>query len=169
MQVPQNAHDGNVDFRWSKGAVFTSKAQDIWAPQSSDTAEDVAHMQGRCDMFPCTGTIRRRRGGVPKCRHHLVLWIRDGGAAFDAQMALGGPQPGRVAAAAGTSRGVTGLQAILEDASIPPASVAALAGEVEALGAVHVQELSRADWCGLHAWAKLREIERRRILARVQA
>jgi len=25
VQVPQNAHDGNVDFRWQRGCVFTNK------------------------------------------------------------------------------------------------------------------------------------------------
>ena len=169
VQVPQNAHDGNVDFRWTKGAVFTSKAKEIWTPRDGVTDEDVRHMCARCEMFPCTGAIRRRRGGVPKCRNHLALWVRDGAAAFDAQVALGGPQPGRATVGAGDSPAVTGLRELLEGASIPPGAASALALEIEALGTIHVQELGQADWCGLHAWAALREMERRRILARVQA
>ena len=125
-------------------------------------------MQARCEMFPCMGTIRRCRGGVPKCRHHMALWICHGAATFDAQIALNGPQPAHATAGSAVSQAVVGLHEFLEDASIPPEASAALAREVEALGAVRVQELNRADWCGLHAWAALREMERRRILARVQ-
>ena len=132
--------------------------------------EDVAHMQARCEMFVCTGSIRRRRGGVPQCRHHLALWVRDSAAAFDAQLALAGPRPGSAhAGGAGSGSAVEGLQALLEHARIPLEAAAAVASEVEALGAVHVEELRQADWCGLRAWALLREMERRRIMARVQS
>ena len=161
-------HDGNVDFRWNKGAVFTSKAKDIWRRIPGVSDEDVAHMQARCEMFHCAGSIRRRRGGVPQRRHHLALWIRDGAAAFEAHLALAGPQPGQANSGGAGSSAVQGLHALLEHALIPPEAAAALAAEVEALGAVHVQELRQADWCGLHAWALLREMERRRLLANVQ-
>ena len=49
------------------------------------------------------------------------------------------------------------------------AAADARAAEVVALGAVHVQELSREDWSGLEAWAQLREMERRRVLRLVPA
>ena len=58
VQVPQNAHDGNIDFRWKKGACFTSKHKEIWNLQSGVSAEDVSHMQARCGAFRCSGRIR---------------------------------------------------------------------------------------------------------------
>ena len=164
IQVPQNVHDGNVDFRWSKGAVFTSKAEDIWGLQPGVTAEDVAHMQARCEMFLCAGSIRRRVGGVPHCRHHLAAWIHDGAAAFDARLAFAGPQPSRGAG----SCSVSGLDALLEQASVPAEPAAALVSEIAALGAINVQELRPGDWSRLQAWASLRVMEQRRIMAIVR-
>ena len=163
-------HDGNIDFRWSKGACFTSKHKEIWNLQNGVSAEDVSHMQARCEAFHCSGTIRRRRGGVPQCRKHLTLWIRSGAAAWDAQQALGGqlPHAATLGGAAG-SQPIAGFRELLEEASISHEAAAALEREVRHLGTIHVRELSRADWGGLHAWADLREMERRRILARVKA
>ena len=57
--------------------------------------------------------------------------------------------------------------ASLATARVPSQTAEALAAEVAALGAVSVQELSREDWCGLAAWAQLREMERRRVLAQL--
>ena len=78
------------------------------------------------------------------------------------------PQAAALDGAAGPQP-VAGLRQLLADASIGADAAAALEREFQDLGTIHVQELSRADWCGLHAWAALREMERRRVLARVQA
>ena len=43
-------------------------------------------------------------------------------------------------------------------------TVSRLKQQVAALGAVHVNELSRLDWAGLSAWSAMRELERRRVL-----
>ena len=45
----------------------------------------------------------------------------------------------------------------------------ALKSEVEATGAVHVNELTPDDWAQLPSWPRLREMERRRLLANVRA
>lgn len=33
VQVPQNTHDGNVDFRWQRGCVFTNKDRGPYVPR----------------------------------------------------------------------------------------------------------------------------------------
>ena len=56
-----------------------------------------------------------------------------------------GPQPGSANSGGAGSSAVQGLRALLEQALIPPEAAAALAAEVESLGAVQVQELRQAD------------------------
>ena len=63
---------------------------------------------------------------------------------------------------------VTDLAQLLAAAKLPPHTVAALTQQVLALGAVHVQELSRDDWAQLPAWPSMKEMERRRVLQYVE-
>ena len=165
IQVTQNAHDGNVDFRWNRGAVFTAKSTELWDLKGDVTAEDVAHMKARCECYPCTGTIKRTPGGIKQCRYHLARWVRDGANAFDANLAFGAPAVQFGNAGVSASSQVAGLHELLEKCRIPGACAAALTTDVLSLGAVNVQKLSRDDWRALPSWAALREMERRRIQA----
>ena len=58
-----------------------------------------------------------------------------------------------------------GLEALLTAASVPEEVARQLKTEVANLGALHVSELDERDWRALPAWADLRELEQRRILA----
>ena len=53
---------------------------------------------------------------------------------------------------------------MLDAAKLPLAVLNALARDVEAGGAMHVQELVRDDWDALSSWQSLRPLERRRVL-----
>jgi len=161
IQSNQRFHDGNVDFAWNRGAVFTGKEEGLWRPRGCITPEDVRHMQSRVDIFKCGGRICRRPGGVPQCAHHLAKWVRDGAAQQDAVQALA-----PALAPVGASR-VQGLEALLAAASVPEDVARQLMTEVASLGAIHVAELLEIDWRALPAWAALRELEQRRILASI--
>eukprot|EP00973_Karenia_brevis_P070853 9848798-Karenia_brevis.AAC.1 len=47
IQLPQNAHDGNVDFKWNRGVVFTGKEDGLWMPTNRISPEDIKHMKSR--------------------------------------------------------------------------------------------------------------------------
>ena len=59
---------------------------------------------------------------------------------------------------------VASLASLLGAAELPLAMRNALARDVEAGGAMHVQELVREDWDALSSWQSLRPLERRRVL-----
>ena len=158
IQMNQRTNDGNKLFKWKRGAAFTAKERGLWTQRDGITAEDIAHIKSRVELFRCTGEVQPRPGGVPMCQHCLAKWIRDGAAKHDARQVLPAPalqsNPGTV----------DGLQELLDAAQAPASARHALLAEIVALGAVSVQELKRADWEGLSAWSILREFERRRIL-----
>lgn len=58
-------NDGNEDFRWNRGAIFTTKGSvEIWAPIAPITHEDLRHMRERVREFQCVSRIQQRPGGV---------------------------------------------------------------------------------------------------------
>jgi hypothetical protein len=174
LRVPQGFHDGNADFRWQRGCVFTNKLAGLWRTTANVSEEDLLHIKSRVELFHCSGEFKPAGHGnvfnpVPMCRYHLAKWVRDGAAAFDAAAALQPPLALPVAPAAGTaasggSEEVTELAQFLEAARVPPEICLALTQQIVVLGAVHVQELSRNDWIQLPAWASMKEMERRRVL-----
>ena len=62
---------------------------------------------------------------------------------------------------------VDGLGELLLRARVPEDMARALAADVASVGAVHVLELRRADWCALPSWGTLRPLEQRRLLSLV--
>jgi len=46
IQMNQRTHDGNTQFKWNRGAVFTAKEQGLWDLRAGVTEEDIAHMCG---------------------------------------------------------------------------------------------------------------------------
>ena len=167
VQMAQNWHDGNKDFRWQRGVVFTNKAAGLWRPTDSVTMEDIRHLQSRVELFHCAHQVvapgsRPRHGMIPQCRHHLAKWIREGAEAFDAAQGL--LQMPRVASEAVSPAAVADLDQLLEAAKLPAPARQAISRDVIATGAVHVQELTRGDWEGLPSWASLKCLEQRRLL-----
>ena len=120
--------------------------------------EDVTHIKSRVELFPCTGEIVRVPGGIPQCRRCMARWIRDKAAQHDANVGLVAPPM------EGAPGSVDGLEAFLDRAHVPVQLRAGLVREIYDLGAVSIRELVREDWEGLTAWARLREMERRRII-----
>ena len=95
----------------------------------------------------------------------MAAWIRDRAAEHDASVALAAPVTAMSPSVAGH---VIGLDDMLQRARIPRPAAEELKAEICGLGAVHVRELTHADWQMLEAWGRLREMERRRVLSAVQ-
>ena len=172
VQMNQRTNDGNKPFRWTRGAVFTAKEEGLWTPRGRVTEEDVSHIKSRCEVFHCSGQITRRPGGVCPCPICMARWIRDFALEHDANVALRPPPaPPVVGAVLGppVAGAVQGLDALLHGASMAGPVADELKTQVAALGAVHVRELGHADWQALGAWGRLREMERRRLLAAATA
>jgi hypothetical protein len=47
VQVSQSFSNGNVDLRWDQGAAMATKAEGLWEPAASVSAEDIRHLQSR--------------------------------------------------------------------------------------------------------------------------
>ena len=175
IQRAQNWHDGNKDWRWQRGVVFTNKAEDLWRTTANVTAEDIRHIQSRVECFRFTHRVvpagaRPRRGNVLACPLCMAKWIVAGAAEHDAGQIVAVMPP---ASSSGddnidASRHVAGLDELLRAAQLPPEAANMLAQDVLHAGAVHVQELSKHDWEDLPSWSILKPLERRRVLTRVQ-
>ena len=169
VQLPQGYHDGNEDFRWNRGCVFTNKARNLWRTTENVSEEDLNHLRSRVELFRCTAVFvppgrAARRQPIEQCRHHLAKWVRDGAQAFDAKCLLQQPATAAVPPADDSIEDVTDLAALLKAAQLPCETASALTQQIVALGAIHVQELRQEDWASLPAWTSLREMERRRLL-----
>jgi hypothetical protein len=164
VQASQSFQDGNLDFEWRRGAVVTAKEVDLWQPFGSVSAEDVRHMQSRVHVFHCTAAVPQLQQVEP-CDVHLALWVQRESAAADTAAAL---QSARMAVRLhNSSEKVTGLRSLLFPAQLATEDVDAIAAELEATGALHVQELGASDWQRLLSVASLRPLEKRRLLRAV--
>ena len=47
VQVSQSFSKGNVDLRWDQGAAMTTKAEGLWEPIASVTAQGIRRLQSR--------------------------------------------------------------------------------------------------------------------------
>ena len=170
VRVPQNLHDGNVDFAWKRGVVFTGKSSGLWDPSRQVSEEDVAHMQSRVMLFHVSQQLGRRRS-ISRCARCMCRWIVDGAATHDADAAVAAPAPVLPLAAGelGAPGQVEGLQHLMSAARLSGPVVAALMADVVAAGAVHVRELTSDDWLALPSWGSLRPLEKRRLTSAVQA
>ena len=166
IQVPQNAHDGNVDFQWKHGCVFTAKEKDPFeiSERSSVSEEDLNHIKTRVELFRCVGKIAvLRPGGVDKCAVHLAKWVRAGADQFDANSVLSAMAPHHATG----EQAVAGLRALLAAAHIHEELARVVHADVVGTGAVDVRELALSDWTSLPSWSRLRPLEQRRLLAAV--
>ena len=64
---------------------------------------------------------------------------------------------------------VAGLQELMQNAFIPEGVAVQVAGDIRAIGAVNVQEVTQDDWTSLPGWAGLRPLEARRLLRALQS
>lgn len=64
IQMNQRTHDGNLPFKWNRGAVFTAKENGLWDLQGAVTKEDVGHMKSRVEIFRWHVAVRYTR---PHC------------------------------------------------------------------------------------------------------
>ena len=163
VQVSQSFNDGNVDFEWRRGAIWTAKADGLWTPEGNVTAEDVKHIQSRVDQHLVTATVKTLKATAP-CSIHMSQWIRDRAAAHDAKALV--QQPLVAAPQLPLAEcGVEGLSTIILNARLPGALEKALEEDLVALGAVHVAELGESDVRSLRVWAGLKHFEQSRLLA----
>jgi len=167
IQCPKNWSDGNKDFKWNRGVIFTNKQDGLWDPVPGVGPEDIRHMQSRVEMFNFThqfvrpGEVVRHSNTVPECRRCFAKWIVEACAAFDAQQIV---QVGPVLPVVDHGH-VEGVSLFLQRAKIPERLRVAISADVAALGAADVMELSQADWEDLPSWPLLKVFERRRILS----
>ena len=162
IQVPQSFHDGNVDFRWQRGAVFTNKLEGLWTPTRKVPQEDIRHIKSRVHLFECDSEFAppgEVRPEIPQCAVHLCKWIVAGAARFDAQAMVTQP-----ILAPTQESFVVGLREILAKAALPTTSSVDVTTEIAALGAVDIEELSLEDWTSLRSFQLLRPFEQRRLL-----
>ena len=75
----------------------------------------------------------------------------------------------RVAEHRARSDSVEGLAQLMRAARLAGEVILALERDVEASGAVHVNELTPEDWAQLSSWPQVRPLERRRLLAAARA
>ena len=61
IQMNQRTHDGNLPFKWNRGAVFTAKENGLWDLQGAVTKEDVGHMKSRVEIFRWHVAVRYTR------------------------------------------------------------------------------------------------------------
>ena len=189
VQVSQSFNDGNIDFEWRRGAVVTAKEEGLWTPSRDVSAEDVRHLQSRFQVFRVSVQVPCLRATSP-CAIHMARWICDAAMASDTRqlvqrplpLAAPGPMAGGThlppqqrqlvpasAQIAGSSTpGVEGMATLILATRIAPSVATAVEQELAEMGAVHVRELPAAEWPQLHAWAQLKPLEQRRILAWLQ-
>ena len=168
VQVSQAFHDGNMDFEWHRGCIMTAKAEGLWIPRGAVSQEDIRHMQSRVLMFSATATVPNLRDTVP-CARCLCFWIRELAAQHDTRLVLQAPpSPSHYAIEVPDMRrseSITGLAALAERAKLPAHKIDQIRAELEALGAIHIAELTAADWQSLSCWPTLLPFEQRRLLA----
>ena len=166
IQCPKNWCDGNRDFKWDRGVIFTNKEDGLWNTVRGVSEEDIGHMKARVELFRFTYQFVQpgenvAKETVPECRRCFSKWIVEACAAHDANEGLRSlPLLPEVEHA-----GVNNLNSFLDMAKVPARLRLAIARDISALGALDVNELSQADWDALPTWPLLKICERRRILA----
>ena len=180
VAASQSFHDGNMDCRWTRGAVMTAKLDGLWkpCPERGVSAEDVEHMQQRVHVFFCAGRMSKEQmKKVEPCACCMAKWIVDGSAFGDAVAALQPMPPARALGAdaapgpdtlAGGAAQVEGFFELAQSKQIPDEVAKRLEREVADLGAASVGELSSSDWQSLASWPALRPLQQRRLLACVR-
>jgi hypothetical protein len=163
IQVSQSFNDGNLDVKWSRGVVFTTKQEGLWEPTARVSAEDVRHLRNRVGEFHFAHVVLSLKE-VRSCAPCMARWVRK--CSDDAIPAL---LPVAATPVATTSASdfsaVAGFRVIMVSANLAALVAEELFSDVVALGALDVIELSLSDWEQLPSWRKLRPLEARRLKA----
>ena len=124
-------------------------------------------MQNRFQRFSCHAIISKLKD-ADACAMHLCSWICQGAAERDAQevWASSAVMAAATAPNSGDAGGnqLIGMAELVAAAKLPEVKAAALQAELLTQGAVHVQELTTADWEALQSWCLLLSFEKRRLL-----
>ena len=148
---------------------MTAKAKGLWDAWGNVDREDVDHMKSRVHRFLATAQVPSLKDTEP-CAQCMCKWIVRSTLAVDAQQVLRTPllpipvMPGHPGQGQDDAV-LVGMSALAKQAKLPLAKASSLQADLLVLGAVHVQELTVADWTGLPAWATLLPFEQRRLLA----
>jgi hypothetical protein len=133
-------------------------------------------MQARVHQFEATYKMEESTfRDVPACKESFCKVLLSDSTAF-ATRSL--PRSLASSASSGQPGGdrqerehasVQGFQEFMQRAVIPIAKASALLANIVELGAVTVEELRKADWESLPAWADLAPFEKRRVLQHAPA
>jgi hypothetical protein len=172
VQVSQSFSDCNFDVNWQRGVVCTAKEEGLREPSARVSAEDVRRLRSRVAKFRFAEVITGLKD-VDSCAPCMARWIVEGSSAPPSAALPGtavlpspppsshpSPWPAKVDAYAS----VTGFACVMSKAELPVHAVRELFADVSAAGAVHVKELTVADWQSFPSWSKLRPLEARRLL-----
>lgn len=85
LQVSQSHHDGNPDFRWTRGAAMTAPLQGLWDHQPPLTAEDVSHMKSRIIQFDALVVIQGPLRAMPHCPTSWCKYVTERSTAYAAR------------------------------------------------------------------------------------
>ena len=165
IQVSQSFNDGNLDVKWSRGAVFTAKEEGLWEPTGKVSPEDVRHLRNRVEEFRFTHVVASLKD-VESCASCMARWVR---TYSEETVPVPVPAASLPASPSSTSdfSAVAGFSRTTASAKLSGLVVEELFSDVLALGAVDVAELSLSDWRGLPSWKKLRPLELRRLSAQL--
>ena len=97
VQVSQAHHDGNPDFRWTRGAALTAPLDGLWEVTQPVTREDVKHMQSRVIQFDAHVAVAGPLQPIPHCAASWCRFIVQGSAAYASRLSRGvaaEPAPG---------------------------------------------------------------------------
>ena len=145
---------------------MTAKEKDLWTPRCEVSAEDIAHMKSRVEVFHCSAKLRKLQD-TAACPHCMCKWICEAAAAMDARSALQPALPVIAEEQEAGSSGemlVDGLLDLVQTARLPKATLAVLSRDLIRLGATSVTELTIDDWGSCPAFASLKPLEQRRLL-----
>lgn len=174
VQVSQSFSNGNIDMRWTQGAVITAKADGLWRCAGAVTPEDVRHMQSRVEQFVASEQLPGDAiADIPPCAACFAAWLVRASTAFAARhgpvpapsLALGPPWPLGHSVGGDDSAVVGGFKELISSSAIPPDACVVLLRDVIQCGAVHVRELLQGDWESLPSWQLLRPLQQRRLLS----
>ena len=86
VQVSQAHHDGNPDFRWTRGAALTAPLDGLWDVMSPVTREDVRHMQSRVIQFDAHVPVAGALQPIPHCAQSWCKYVLEGSAAYASRL-----------------------------------------------------------------------------------
>ena len=169
IQVSQSFNDGNKDIQWNHGAVFTGKQEGLWEPTKAVSSEEIRHMRNRVREFVFTVVLpANRMHDVVSCPVCMAKWIVENAAAKDATLGLQPVLPVSVPNASKLDSvrvsAIAGLAKLLDVLVLPVGAALGVLEDLEELGAVSVNEPTRAEWETLSVWALLKPLQRRRLV-----